>query len=172
MPPLHRATRALPVLLVLLAVTSGCATVRPAGPATDETAAVPSDAPTPPAPSPTTAVSDQDVQTPQPTATAPDGRATAVPSVTSAVWNDAADAVEVSAFVPVIETTGTCLLTLTMGASTASAESVAYPDASSTSCDLLSVPGSQLAPGTWVASVTYSSPDSTGRSVATEVTVP
>ena len=171
MSPLRRSTRATPVLLVL-AVVTGCATDHPGTLVSGDTTTSPPAVTATPGSSPTAAVSDQDVHTPQPTETTQDGRARVLPSVTVAMWNDTAGAVEVSAFVPVIETTGACTLTLTLGTSTASAESVAYADASSTSCDLLSVPAAQLSPGTWEVTVTYSSPDSTGSSVATEVMVP
>lgn len=174
MSPLSRTARALPVLLTL-ALVGGCASNQPGALVTGSpapTAAATASAEATPAPTPTTAVSDEDVPAPQPTQTAVDGRTVVLPSVTAAVWNSATAAVEVSAFVPVVESTGRCTLVLTSGTSTATTESVAYADASSTSCDLLSIPGTGLASGTWRVTVTYSSPDSAGSSDATEVVVP
>ncbi len=92
--------------------------------------------------------------------------------MTSALWNATTRAVEVSAYVPVIETDGTCTLTLTSGTATARADGKAFADASSTSCGLLSIAGSELKAGTWQATVAYDSPHTHGVSHAQGVTVP
>lgn len=92
--------------------------------------------------------------------------------LTSAAWSAADQAVEVSAFVPVVEEGGTCTVTLTSGSRSAQASGPAYPDASSTSCGLLSVPAAQLGSGTWTAVVTYRSSLTRAISDPTPVEVP
>jgi hypothetical protein len=70
----------------------------------------------------------------------------------------------------VIEDGGTCTLTLTHGSSVVTATSTAAADATTTSCGLLeTAPG--LAPGTWNAVLSYSSPHAHGTSDSVEVTV-
>lgn len=90
--------------------------------------------------------------------------------MTSLAWNPETGAAEASAFVPVVEGDGTC--TLTLGTSTVSTHATAYPDASSTSCDLLTVPRSQLSPEAWQAVVYYESSTSAASSSPTTIEVP
>jgi hypothetical protein len=64
-------------------------------------------------------------------------------------------------------------MTLSLDGVSASTDSEALADASTTSCGQLLVPFSELTPGTWAVDVTYSSP--TGTAVApgrTTVEVP
>ncbi len=95
---------------------------------------------------------------------------TAVPTlaalqITYAGPDDAAGGIAVGAYVAgLIEEGGTCALTLSKGGESATAESEALADASTTSCGQLVVPFSELEPGTWAAEVTYTSPQ--GRAVA------
>ena len=94
-------------------------------------------------------------------------------TVTYADWEDSTDAVEVSGFVSgVVEPGGTCRLTLTRGQRTAVVETPGEPDASTTVCGTLSVPGSELSEGTWEAVLSYESATSSGASAPADVTVP
>jgi hypothetical protein len=93
--------------------------------------------------------------------------------ITYSGWEDSSGAVEVGALVPgLVESDGACTLTLTSGSASSSVTAKAEPDAASTSCPLLSVKRSKLAPGTWSAIVTYKSSASSGTSDAVQVTVP
>ena len=122
-----------------------------------------------------------DPSTPDPTDVATDAPVTVEPnddgslpiSVTFADWNATTAAVEVDGYLAgIVEDGGTCTLTLTSGGRTATAEVPGTADATTTSCGGASVPGTQLAPGTWSAVLTYRSATSTGTSEAAEVTVP
>jgi hypothetical protein len=94
-------------------------------------------------------------------------------SIVYADWTTTSGAVEVGGFVGgVVESDGTCTLTLTQGSTSVTASLPGEPDATSTSCAGLEVPGAQLAPGTWTAVVTYESSTSRGESPAVEVQVP
>lgn len=93
--------------------------------------------------------------------------------VPSAEWDATSSSVQASAYVSgVVESDGTCTLVLTQGARRATSEIPAVPDATTTSCGVVAVPGDQLAPGTWQAVVTYRSPSSSGTSKPTTVVVP
>ena len=92
---------------------------------------------------------------------------------TYAGWDSAEAAVVVGAVVDgVIEADGTCTLTLTMADRVAAATAEGTPDASTTACGGLSVPGDELASGAWDAVVSYASPASAGESQHFEVVVP
>lgn len=87
-------------------------------------------------------------------------------------WDAAAARVEVRGYVGgVVEEGGTCALTLTKDGVTATGQKPATPDASTTNCGRLTIPGDQLSPGTWQAVLSYRSADHTGSSdpVAIEV---
>jgi hypothetical protein len=126
----------------------------------DPTAPDPTDVATDPAPS----------AAPTPT----DGaRGEATVQITYYGWNPAGSVVEVGGFVPfLVEEGGTCTLTLTQGAASATATREATPNVTSTACGELVVPGDQLAPGTWSAVLAYESDRSTGSTEAVEVQVP
>ena len=88
-------------------------------------------------------------------------------------WNDDMRAVEVGGFVAsVIETDGTCSLTLAKGGDTATTSSAATPNVTTTACGAQVVPGDELSRGTWTAVLTYDSPTSHGESAPVEVEVP
>jgi hypothetical protein len=93
-------------------------------------------------------------------------------TVTYSAWDAGTSAVVVDAFAGVVESGGTCTLTLVTGGSTVTATSRAEPDASTTDCAEISVAGSRLAPGTWRGTLAYSSPRSTGTSSSFPVVVP
>ncbi|GAA4745667.1 hypothetical protein GCM10023328_29860 [Modestobacter marinus] len=93
--------------------------------------------------------------------------------VTYSGWVDDTAAVELGAYVAgVVESGGRCTLTLTSGSATATTEVTAEPDASSTSCPTMAVPGAELAPGSWQAVVAYESASASGRSTPVTVAVP
>lgn len=94
-------------------------------------------------------------------------------TITSSGWDAGAAAVEVSGFVAgVVENGGVCTLSLTRAQTTVASQRTAEADASTTTCGSLSVPGGQLSPGTWQATLAYRSGTSAGRSAAVTVTVP
>lgn len=108
---------------------------------------------------------------PAPTASASAASATVV--VTYSGWTDADAAVEFGAYVAgLAESGGTCTLTLTSGSRSARAQVSGEPDAASTSCPGMAVPGDELASGTWTAVVSYESPSTSGESDPVEVVVP
>jgi hypothetical protein len=88
-------------------------------------------------------------------------------------WDAHTKEVEVGSFVQgVVESDGSCTLTLTKGTSSVQTTAAAIAAASSTSCTELDTPGSRLPSGSWKAVVTYRSSTSHGSSRAVEVTVP
>jgi hypothetical protein len=89
-----------------------------------------------------------------------------------ASWNPGSSAMEVSAYVSVVEQGGTCGLTATKGSLRATAQTSALPDVSTTSCGDLRIPGSDLSTGTWSVVVTYRSAASSGSSAPIAVDVP
>lgn len=120
-----------------------------------------------------------DPSAPNPTDVATDTAVTVTPGsaatlvVTYSGWNTDTSAVEVGGFVPGIsESGGSCTLTLTKGGETATATAPVDAEPSQTTCGALAVPGSELAPGTWSAVVTFDSSGSHAESAAVEVAVP
>lgn len=112
-----------------------------------------------------------DVATDAPRTSSGGGGATVV--VTYAGWVDETRTVEAGAYVPgVVESGGTCTLRLTGPGGSSTAEVDAEADAGSTSCPTLSVPGGDLAPGTYQAVVGYASATTAGTSSPTEVEIP
>ncbi|GEA88656.1 hypothetical protein [Cellulomonas cellasea] len=97
-----------------------------------------------------------------------DGRAVVEVTISFAGWQAEASAVEVSGFVPVVESDGLCRLVLSSAAGEVAVEQAATPDASTTSCGWLSVPAGELSTGTWTAVLSYTS----GASVASSTPVP
>jgi hypothetical protein len=94
--------------------------------------------------------------------------------VSFAAFQPGSGAVEASGSVPgLVEDGGRCVLVLSRaGRADVSVEGEAFPDAQSTSCDLLSVPVDRLSPGTWTARLDYRSDTSSGSSADVEVVVP
>ncbi|QGQ18879.1 hypothetical protein GC089_06020 [Cellulomonas sp. JZ18] len=93
--------------------------------------------------------------------------------VTSAQWQPGTAAVEVSAYVSVVEQGGECTLTLEgPGGASARTSQPALADASTTSCGLMSVARDRLAPGTWTGSVRYVSPTTSGEARLTPMEIP
>lgn len=87
-------------------------------------------------------------------------------------WNASAHQVMVGGYVTgVIESGGTCTLTLTRAGARVTASRPARPDAATTACGGLTVPGSSLSSGTWKAVLSYASKASTGTSAAVDIDV-
>ena len=119
-------------------------------------------------PNPTNVATDAPVAT-----TSSASGATASVVVTYSGWVDSPAGVEVGAYVAgVAESGGTCTLTLTAGTHSVTAEVAGEPDAASTSCPNLTVPGAKLSSGTWRAVVSYDSPSVSGKSAPVSVDVP
>lgn len=80
---------------------------------------------------------------------------------------------EIRAFVNnIIEGTGKCTATVTNGSSTITKSSDAFVDSSSSICEPIYIPTSQLSTGEWSVDVKYSSPTATGSSGPEKVTIP
>ena len=93
-------------------------------------------------------------------------------TVTFYGWNPDTKAVEVGGYVTgVVEDGGTCTLTLTKGATTVTGSTKALPDASTTACGAVAVPGNKVGAGTWRAVLSYSSDGHTGTAEAVDVEV-
>ncbi|TKJ35621.1 hypothetical protein [Blastococcus sp. CCUG 61487] len=93
--------------------------------------------------------------------------------ITYADWNPQARAVEAGGIVPdIVEAGGVCTLTLSMGGASATATIEGLPDARSTNCGGLVVPGEGLSPGTWTAVIDYESARTSASSEPVEVQIP
>jgi hypothetical protein len=97
----------------------------------------------------------------------------AVPVVlTYSAWSPADRQVLAGGYVSgIIEDGGTCTLTLTRGSSSVTVEGPAMPDATTTVCGGLAVPGDRLSAGTWQATLSYASPTHQGTSATAAVEV-
>lgn len=83
------------------------------------------------------------------------------------------DKLEIRAFTNgVVESTGTCTAEASKGTAKVTASSEAFIDASSSICNPIYIPTSQLQSGEWNVVVTYSSPTASGKSDISKVTVP
>lgn len=113
-----------------------------------------------------------------PSSSAPAPTVTTAPApvevvVTVASWNPSASDVELGAFVQgVVETGGKCVVTMRKGSQQATGQAAALPNAKNTSCGDLRVAGSAVSTGSWTATVTYTSPTSSGTSAPTTIEVP
>lgn len=93
--------------------------------------------------------------------------------LTRAGWDEGTGAVQAAGYVsPVVEDGGTCTLELSRGGSTRTAEAAAEPDATTTICAGLTVPGGQLSAGEWTAVLRYRSPGVEASSEPLVVEVP
>ena len=88
-------------------------------------------------------------------------------------WDAAGQQVEAAGFVSgTIASGGLCTLTLTSGTATVTATSTAEADATTTNCGALTIPGVQVAPGSWQATLSYQADTAHGTSAPMTVTVP
>ncbi len=80
-------------------------------------------------------------------------------------WNYSESNLQASGFVPgVIESTGTCTLTVVNGSQSASASVPGTPNVQNVSCGLIKIPRSKLGSGSWKLTLEYSSPGHSGTS--------
>jgi hypothetical protein len=92
--------------------------------------------------------------------------------VTYSGWNAAAKQAMAGGYVTgVIETGGTCTLTLTRAGVQVTSQGHARPDAATTACGGLTVPGAKLSVGTWKAVLSYVSATSSGSSAPVDIAV-
>lgn len=92
--------------------------------------------------------------------------------LTYSAWSAADRAVLAGGYVSgVIEDGGVCTLTLTLGSASVTVQGPAMPDASTTVCGGLTVPGDRLSAGTWQATLSYASPTRSGTSAPASVEV-
>lgn len=79
---------------------------------------------------------------------------------------------KINGYVPtIVETGGTCTLTLTNDATSVSATKSALQNAQDTSCGQLSIEPSRVSTGTWTAVLSYESAEYIGSSEPTEIEV-
>lgn len=101
------------------------------------------------------------------------GTGRAAPVITYAAWSASARAVQVSAYVPGLDTASArCSLVLTRGSQRRSISRAPVADATTMQCGTMSISGSRLSAGTWQATVRYSSPARSGVSAVVNVEVP
>lgn len=75
-------------------------------------------------------------------------------------------------YVPgIIESTGSCTATLTLGSKVATMSKSALQNAQDTSCGQMIIPFNQLTPGIWLATLRYESTSSAGSSNIVEVEI-
>jgi hypothetical protein len=153
---------------------AGC--VPPGGGGSTPTPSASSPAPTPSAtPTPTRTATPEPTQapepTPTPTPTAAPEPTTANLEIVSSVYDPSARTVSVAAMVTDrVSESGVCLLTVSQGDSSVSAQQPGMPDATVTYCANLVVTLPEGAGGTWTASVEFVDPAASGRT-STEVVV-
>ncbi|MGY2067549.1 hypothetical protein [Blastococcus sp. SYSU DS0619] len=88
-------------------------------------------------------------------------------------WDPDSSSVVVGAVVAgIIESGGTCTLTVAQGLTELTASSKGVADASTTTCGRMSVPGEDMDAGEWTALVSYESPAADGESQTFSVVVP
>lgn len=115
--------------------------------------------------------SGQTVATDEPVVIPPDTEAVPV-VLTYSAWVPADREAVAGGFVAgIIEDDGVCTLTLTQGGASVTVEAPAMPDATTTVCSGLVVPGDRLAAGTWQATLTYTSAAHRGTSASAPVEV-
>jgi hypothetical protein len=122
-----------------------------------------------PTPTPTASATATDGPTSS-TTTGPATRTSVVPFITSADWDRGAKELDVSAIVPdVVESSGTCTVTVTSGSTTRTAKGDGVAASTYTGCEAVSFTG--LAAGTWKVTVRYESAKSAGTSAVGTVQV-
>jgi hypothetical protein len=131
-------------------------------------------APTTAAPGASAAPTDGATASPAPSASATSGtsRTTVTPFITSALWDSEGHLLDVEGIVPkIVEDDGTCTLVARKGETVRMVSQPAAPAASTTTCNPLQLPGSQLTAGTWTVTISYVSRHSTGVAATKTVTV-
>lgn len=121
-------------------------------------------------PVPTAPPSEVATDTPAPTREAGDE---VTPQLTYYGWDAAAGGVEAGGIVMgIVESGGTCTLTLRQGQTWVDVSVEAVDNVNSTSCPAMTVPGDRLGSGTWQATLSYESGTAQGVGGAEEVQVP
>ncbi|MGY1807354.1 hypothetical protein ACI8AF_08280 [Blastococcus sp. SYSU D00669] len=93
--------------------------------------------------------------------------------VTYSGWDDDAQVAEAAGLVPgLVESGGTCELTLTRERTTVTGQAAAESDGRSTWCGSVTVAGGDLTPGTWSAVLSYRSATASGATDAFDLEVP
>jgi hypothetical protein len=129
-------------------------------------------APAPAAPGSTAEPADAATAKPSPSASTGTTRKAVTPFITSALWDTEGDLLDVEGIVPkIVEDDGTCTLLARKGETVRMVSQPAAPAASTTTCNPLQIPGSQLTAGTWTVTISYVSAHSTGVAASTTVTV-
>lgn len=101
------------------------------------------------------------------------GRGSVSVATTYHGWDAAARAVVIGGFVGgVVESGGTCTLSLTRGDVSLQTQSPAEPDATTTTCGELVLADGALTAGTWQAVLSYASEGNAGASVPVTIEVP
>jgi hypothetical protein len=108
-------------------------------------------------------IGNQTTNPPPNTPSSPSKKKTVTPIMTS--WGADSQQAEVRGYVAgVNEEGGTCTLTLTNGSQKVTETKPATPDAQTVSCGLISIARDKLSPGTWTATLSYSSNNAEGVS--------
>jgi hypothetical protein len=90
-----------------------------------------------------------------------------------AEWDATESSVTAGGYVDgLVESDGTCTLTLTRGNESRDATAPAFPDATTTACGELTIRGADLASGRWGAVLDYVSGSAEGRSAVREIEIP
>jgi hypothetical protein len=130
--------------------------------------AAPTDAPADPTPPATDAPTAAPTSSATPTAV----KRAVTPFITSALWDDEGDLVDVEAVIPnIVEDAGTCTLVARKGTTVRMVSQPAAPAASTTTCNPLQIQGDQLSAGTWTVTISYASARSAGVSASRTVAV-
>jgi hypothetical protein len=129
-------------------------------------------APATAAPGASAAPTDGATASPAPSASTGTARAAVTPFITSALWDTEGDVLDVEGIVPkIVEDDGTCTLVARKGETVRMISQPAAPSASTTTCNPLQIPGSQLTAGTWTVTISYVSARSTGVAATKTVKV-
>lgn len=174
------AVASVALLVCALAALTGCDATTSASPSAEATPTrSPSSGPSPTAsapstnPAPSASTPEGDDEAVDPGAEAPAEPAGVAVTLTFAGWNTNTASIEVGGYVSgVIENGGTCTVRLVHEGSTVEVTGSASADATTTTCDMLSVPADRVTSGAWTAELAYTSAAATGTSAPTEVLVP
>jgi hypothetical protein len=129
-------------------------------------------APATASPGATTEPTDAATASPSPSTTPADSRKTVTPFISAAIWDKDSGLLDVEGMVPnVVEDDGTCTLVARKGGTVRMISQPAASAASTTTCNPLQLPGSQLSDGTWTVTISYVSARSKGVAASKTVTV-
>ena len=172
------AAVATPLLVLTIALGAQAIASDPSAPSTASDSHVPNDdaapstedAPLPDALVPEVEALDPGTD-PNLTPSADPALASANVQITIAATDIVPQAILVSGFVPGVESSGTCTLTLVRDSEIFIVDGTAEPDATTTVCGGLTMSTAGFTPGTWDVTLAYTSDTQTGISSATQVTI-